>query len=254
MRLATLLAFMSALVSVSVSAQNLIVDGTSVPLAGIKRYDHVCVINGGRITVDPFDGADKLETGNLELIASSVYVDSSSHIDARGAGYHGRTCYHGDGPTNFAGGRGGCAVMDSGGGGAHFGRGGRGTIDGPTAFDTHFEDNCDVCDASGETCDHTFNGTVCASTAAGATCSAPGPLPADATDADMDGCPDRAGDDEGRFCYFGPSVAGLPYWHNIYESEFGAAGGDKGCRDGDGWTTQPMTAGSGGGRVVLVGL
>jgi hypothetical protein len=99
MRLATLLAFISALVSVSVSAQNLIVDGTSVPLAGIKRYDHVCVINGGRITVEPYDGADKLETGNLELIASTVYVDSSSHIDARGAGYSGRECYHGNGPT-----------------------------------------------------------------------------------------------------------------------------------------------------------
>jgi hypothetical protein len=253
MRLATLLAFISALVSVSVSAQNLIVDGTSVPLAGIKRYDHVCVINGGRITVEPYDGADKIETGNLELIASTVYVDSSSHIDARGAGYSGRECYHGNGPTETAGGRGGCAVMDSGGGGAHFGRGGRGTIDAPTVFDTHFEDNCDVCDANG-VCDHTFNGTICASTAAGVACSATGPLPAGATDANMNGCPDRSGGDTGRFCYVGPSVAGLPYWHNIYESEFGAAGGDKGCRDGDGWTTQPMTAGSGGGRVVLVGL
>lgn len=120
---------------------------------------HVCVINGGRITVEPYDGADKLETGNLELIASTVYVDSSSHIDARGAGYSGRECYHGNGPTETAGGRGGCAVMDSGGGGAHFGRGGRGTIDAPTVFDTHFEDNCDVCDVMG--CSHRFVNDAC---------------------------------------------------------------------------------------------
>jgi len=253
MRLATVLAFMSALVSLSVSAQNLIVDGTIVTLAGIERYDHVCVINGGRIRVAPYNGSDKVETGNLELIASTVYVDSTSSIDARGTGYQGRTCYHGNGPTDTAGGRGGCAVMDSGGGGAHFGRGGRGTVDGPTAFDTHFEDNCDVC--SNGVCDHTFNGTACASTAAGPACSATGPLPAGAIDTTpMNGCPDRASGDTGRFCYAGPSVAGLPFWHNIYEPEFGAAGGDKGCRDGDGWTTQPMTAGSGGGRVVLVGL
>lgn len=227
----------------------------SVTLSGIQRYDHVCVINGGRIIVTPYNGSDKVGTGNLELIASTVYVDSSSTIDARGAGYHGRTCYHGDGPTRVAGGRGGCAVMDSGGGGAHFGRGGRGTIDGPTAFDTHFEDNCDVCDGNG-VCDHTFDEdtNTCASTEAGPLCSATGPVPDGAVDEDMDGCPDRSGADDGRFCYLGPSVAGLPFWHNIYEPEFGAAGGDKGCRDGDGWADQPMTAGSGGGRVVLVGL
>ncbi|HET8935954.1 MAG TPA: MopE-related protein [Polyangiales bacterium] len=231
----------------SVSARDLIVDGPgqSVNLAGVERYDHICVINGGTVHVAPYSG-NKATGGNLELIAASVYVDSSSHIDARGTGYKGRQCYHGDGPTADAGGRGGCAVMDSGGGGAHFGRGGRGTIDEPTTFDTHFEDNCDVCDANG--CSHRFVSNACTSLAG---CGA-NFLPAGATDADNDGCPDRPGADTGYYCALGPSVAGVQFWHNIYEPEFGAAGGDKGCRDNDEFNV--IAGGSGGGRVVLVGL
>ena len=56
----------------------------------------------------------------------------------------------------------------------------------------------------------------------------------------------------GRFCREGPSVAGVSFWHDIYAPEFGAAGGDKGCRDGDGRSL--VTGGAGGGRVVIVGL
>jgi hypothetical protein len=245
MRLATILVFASALsFSVAVSAQNLIVDGAatnpadrSVTLAGTARYDHVCVINGGTIRVAPFAGS-KLTGGNLELIASSVYVDSTSKIDARGVGYAGRQCYHGSGPNDTAGGRGGCAVADSGGGGAHFGRGGRGTIDAPMSFPTHFEDDCDGVQPNAPRVAHTFNGTTCSSFA-------------DCGD-DAVPCPAKSGTTTGRFCKVGASVAGLPYWHNIYFPEFGAAGGDKGCRDNDAF--QYVVGGSGGGRVVLVGL
>ena len=51
----------------------------------------------------------------------------------------------------------------------------------------------------------------------------------------------------------GPTVAGQNFWHNIYDPDFGAAGGDRGCRDNDiiGTTAQ---AGAGGGRLVLVAL
>src|SRR5690606_17231033 len=48
-----------------------------------------------------------------------------------------------------------------------------------------------------------------------------------------------------------PTVAGQGYRHSIYAIEFGAAGGDKGCRDG--WDPTPA-GGAGGGRIVLVAL
>jgi hypothetical protein len=226
----------------SVRADNLIVDGSGVmgpatlnlsaatmsTPATPRRYDHVCIINGGRVTVDPYTkGSDKLAKGNLELIASSIYLDQTSSISVRGSGYRGQQCDYGDGMTGTEGGRGGCSVRDSGGGGAHFGRGGRGTIDDPTSYPRDFEDDCS------NHFDSTMNACLDANDATAASgaavCSA-GPMNA------------------------GPSVAGVPVWHNIYEPEFGAAGGDKGCRDGDGKPPIVMTAGSGGGRVVLVGL
>ncbi|HEX7437962.1 MAG TPA: vWA domain-containing protein, partial [Caldimonas sp.] len=223
----------AALRAAPVSAQTLIVDGSGtlgaatfdIGSATQRRYDHVCVINGGLVTVDPYMGGDKAVQGNLELIAGSVYVDATSKISARGAGYQGRTCDAGDGPTLTSGGRGGCSVADSGGGGAHFGNGGRGTVDAPVAFPVSFEDACTS----------TWTGSTCSSFA---DCGTP-----------MMSCPDGRG---GRFCEIGPSVAGLGFWHNIFEPEFGAAGGDKGCRDNNAFS--PMTAGAGGGRVVLVGL
>jgi hypothetical protein len=224
-------------------ADDLIVDGTGVmgPASvtigpGIgevsqRRYDNVCIINGGSVTVDPYTkGSDKHVKGNLELIAGSLLLDSTSKISVRGAGYRGRLCDSGDGMNGTEGGRGGCSVRDSGGGGGHFGKGGRGTIDNPTVFPRDFEDDCmNHFDTTGQACLNASNAAASMSTTA---CNA-GPNNA------------------------GPSVAGLSVWHNIYEPEFGAAGGDKGCRDGDGHDSAgsvPMTAGAGGGRVVLVGL
>lgn len=220
------------------TAQTLIVDGTTFNVAPAtdRTYDHICVINGGTITVTPYaSGGDKTKEGNLELIAGSVYVDASSRIVARGAGYQARQCYHGDGPTEDSGGRGGCAVADSGGGGAHFGRGGRGTIDAPTSFPdpTHYEDNCDDC--SSGTCSHTWTGSGCTSL----------------VDCGVDTVPCPGGR-AGRICKVGPTVAGSKYWHDIYEPDFGAAGGDKGCRDNNAFAV--VTGGAGGGRVVVVGL
>ncbi len=216
------LIFLNTLAARPVSAQNhLIVDGTTVQLGGILRYDSVSVINGGRINVIPFDGTDRVNTGNLELIAPSIFVDATSSIVATGAGYQGRLCLDGAGPTAFpqSGGRGGCSVADSGGGGAHFGAGGRGTKDCPGSvcvFPRDWEENCG-----------TYPGT-------GTTCNITG------------GCSDGDGL---------PTVAGQAYSHSIYEIEFGAAGGDAGCRDGDGWGSPVcMVAGHGGGRIVLAAV
>ena len=220
---------------------NLVVDGTVLQIgpATNRRYDHICVINGGEVRVTPYDGGDKSKAGNLELIAGSVYVDATSRITARGDGYQARKCYHGDGPTPEAGGRGGCAVADSGGGGAHFGRGGRGTVDAPTEFPLHYEDNCDDC--SSGTCSHTWDQAANSGNGQCTSVAACGVV--------VNPCSDGRG---GRFCREGASVAGQTYWHDIYAPEFGAAGGDKGCRDGDGRSL--VTGGAGGGRVVIAGL
>lgn len=193
-------------------AQDLVVDGTTVTMHGIQRFDSVQVINGGRINVTPFS-AGTPGSGNLELIATTILVDATSSIMARGAGYQVARCGNGGGP---GGGVGGCAVRDSGGGGAHFGRGGRGTKDcaaGGCTFPLHWEEDCgNSLDGAGAMCTSTSN------------------------------CRNNDGL---------PSTAGIPFWHSIYAVEFGSAGGDKGCRDGDGFGTAPGVGGPGGGRIVL---
>jgi len=210
-------------------AQDLIVNNQTITLGGVHTYNKVEVTNNGKIVVPSFDGTDKVNTGNLQIRASSILVDATSAIVADWAGYQPRLCDHGPGPTSAAGGRGGCAVLDSGGGGAHFGRGGRGTKDcdcvAPTAtcqFPPEFEEDCGY-----------RSGTSCVPIG-----GAPGGV-----------CPAATGT---CFNYDGlPSVAGQPYWHSVYEVEFGAAGGDKGCRDGwDGCSV----AGAGGGRIVLAAV
>ncbi|MBX7190419.1 MAG: VWA domain-containing protein [Sandaracinaceae bacterium] len=213
-----------ALVPATLAAQDLVVDGMaadpamrSITLGGVRRYDSVQVIRGGTILVPPYNGTDRTTTGNLVLIADSILVDGTSTITARGAGYSTVQCGNGVGPATHpsSGGRGGCSVRDSGGGGAHFGRGGRGTIDAPTVFPRDFEEDCG----------NTLSAGMCT----------------DRTD-----CRTR---DDGL-----PSVAGVGWFHSIYDIEFGASGGDKGCRDGDGFGGQPMVGGPGGGRIVLVAL
>ncbi len=208
-------------------AQDLVVDGTTTTLGGLHRYDQVRVINGGRIVVPQFDGTDRANTGNLVIVANDIFVDATSSISARGAGYGVLRCGDGMGPAADAGGAGGCAVRDSGGGGAHFGQGGRGTKDcnlfgsaTSCQFPQEFESDCG----------NTLNGagTACSSTA------------------DCRG-PSSGWDGE-------PTVAGQPYFHAIWDVEFGAAGGDKGCRDGDGFGSAPTVGGRGGGRIVLAGI
>ena len=204
------------------SGVDLVVDGITCQLSGVHSFTNVSVVNGGVIEVNPHDGnmADKVSTGNLELRASSILVDATSTITARGRGYQTPKCGNGVGPTANAGGIGGCAVRDSGGGGAHFGNGGRGTKDcggGGCNFPADWEEDCgNTLNGAGNACNGTSN------------------------------CRNNDGL---------PPTNGNAYWHSIYEPEFGASGGDKGCRDGDGFgASNPNTSGPGGGRIVLVGL
>ena len=217
------LAFTSA-----VEAQVLEVNGTTMTLGGTHRYTRVSIINGGVLRVPAFDGTDRENTGNLVLIAPIIEIDATSRIDARGAGYATLRCADGTGPLGSQTAAGGCSVYDSGGGGAHFGNGGRGTIDcnicGSTTscqFPQEFEQDCgNTRDAAGTMC---TDRTACR----GASCAV----------------------------YDGePTVAGGAYRHSIYDVEYGGSGGDKGCRDNDGFGAQPAVGGAGGGRIVLVAL
>ncbi|MBU1069615.1 hypothetical protein KJ975_08625, partial [Myxococcota bacterium] len=199
------------------AAQSLVIDNTTITMGGIHHYDSITVINNGRIMVTPFNGTDRVNTGNLQLVAPSIYIDATSSIIGTASGYQPLQCQDGTGPAAYplSGGRGGCSVMDSGGGGAHFGGGGRGTRDCPggvCTFPLHWEEDCG-----------SFAGTSC-------TAAPPG-------------------------CYNGdglPTVAGQAFSHSIYAIEFGASGGDAGCLDS--WNTVCMVAGPGGGRVVLAAV
>ncbi len=225
-RAAVLTASLSVAVSVltlsaPALAADLILDHQTVTLGGVQTYGTVSLTNGSKIIVTVFNGTDRVNTGNLVLKANSITIDASSSVIAKGAGYQTPLCSNGSGPAAFplSGGRGGCAVRDSGGGGAHFGGGGRGTKDCPTTgcvFPQYYEEDC-IGAVSGGAC-------------------------ASYTD-----CRNNDGL---------PTVAGQPFFHWIYATEFGAAGGDKGCRDGDGFTPSAGTTvadagGAGGGRIVL---
>ncbi|MET0385485.1 MAG: hypothetical protein ABW321_05985, partial [Polyangiales bacterium] len=208
---------------------NLVMSGGTMTLGGRQRYDNVCLTGNATIQVPAFSG-NKTNTGNLELIAGSIYIGPNVKIVARGKGYQPALCSNGGGPNTVAGGRGGCSVMDSGGGGAHFGRGGRGTVDRPdgnatwqSGFPTAFEDDCNIgFDAANKTCRVNQ-----ANTEQYRTFCWQNPLHTlNSTTADQVAC--------GQTPCVGASVAGVEFWHSIYDSDFGAAGGDKGCRDGDG--------------------
>ena len=196
---------------------------------GEKTFDAVSLVNGATLCVTPYDGSDRTNTGNLVIKAASISVDATSRVVAKGAGYRGLTCNDGEGPA-FApsgGGRGGCSVIDSGGGGAHFGSGGVGTKD---CFLVGPSTTCSVPQEIEEDCGNN-TGSACVS----------------AADPDKPVCygtsnlPDGSGDGL-------PSVAGVSYEHGIYEIELGSAGGDKGCRDS---YDSSLRAGRGGGRIVL---
>ncbi len=202
-------------------AVDLVMNGGTITLGGVQTFNIVSLTNGAKVLVTPYNGVDKVNTGNLVIKANSITIDATSSITAKGSGYQAGLCQNGSGPTTFplSGGRGGCGVRDSAGGGAHFGGGGRGTKDcsvNGCTFPQDYEEDC-VGAVSGNVC---ANYTDCRNN--------------DAL----------------------PSVAGQPFQHSLYVSDFGAAGGDKGCRDNDGFvpsagTTVAVTGGNGGGRIVL---
>jgi hypothetical protein len=96
-------------------SQDLLIDGDTVELSGVQAYDTVRIVNGGVLQVEPYDGS--AGSGTLELVADLVFVDSTSRIDGRGAGYTGVNNGAGSGPG------GGGTNAAAGGGGGHGGTG-----------------------------------------------------------------------------------------------------------------------------------
>ena len=222
---------------------NLSLTSTTCQLSGVHTFGTITLTNS-TIEVAPFDGTDKIATGNLELRANTITIDATSKITARGSGYRTLLCGNGTGPNGTAGGRGGCSVRDSGGGGAHFGGGGRGTIDNPPSFPRGYEEDCSRPPSpptGGLGVVVTYQGSV-------ARCE----LPTNPGVRAPGGTTCRGGSDGA------PTVAGQLFVHSIYQPEFGGSGGDKGCLDGDGFNPGDaagvMVGGSGGGRIVLAAV
>jgi MYXO-CTERM domain-containing protein len=197
---------------------NLTLNNQTLTLFGVKTYNKVTLTNGSKIIVPTYTG-NKNSSGNLQIKANSILIDATSSIVADAKGYQPVLCGAGNGPNATGGGRGGCAVRDSGGGGAHFGRGGRGTKD---CFIVAPTNSCQFPQEFEEACGAKGSGNSCTT---------------------VSGCYNNDAL---------PSVAGVAYQHSIYKVEFGAAGGDKGCRDGDGWSCR--VSGAGGGRIVLAAV
>ncbi len=216
--------------------------GRGCRYSGEKTFDDITLTNGAVIEVTAFDNnqSNKATLGNLVLkVSGDINIDASSRITARGRGYVATDCNDGTGPTPAAGGKGGCSVRDSGGGGAHFGRGGKGTKDcfiypgGGTnedvtcTFPHEWEEDCSSRSGMTNSCvddvdqDPNTGGLQCYGSSASTT--------------------DFSGDEL-------PAVSGQSYWHHILDAEFGASGGDKGCRDG---YESGSRGGNGGGRIVL---
>ena len=208
------------------------VQNTGCLYGGEQTFDSIELIDGAFVCVETFDGSDKLNSGDVVLKSdTTIFIDATSRITAKGGGYQGVVCGDGNGPAvaPLAGGRGGCSVLDSGGGGAHFGGGGRGTKDcfvygsaTQCEFPNEWEEDCGALNAGGTACVATNDPSfpVCYGTT---------------------NSPNGAGNGL-------PTVAGQTYHHSIFDPEFGAAGGDKGCRDG---FENNLRAGAGGGRIVL---
>jgi MYXO-CTERM domain-containing protein len=210
-----------SLAPATAGAVDLIMNGGTVTLGGTQTYNIVSLTNGAKVKVTPYNGIDKINTGNLVIKANSITIDATSSITAKGAGYPANLCLNGSGPAGFplSGGRGGCGVQDSGGGGAHIGIGGRGTKD---------------CPGTGCVFPHDYEEDCLGAVNAGACAVYGNCWNYDAL----------------------PTVAGTPFQHSPYTIEFGPGGGDKGCRDGDGFvpsagTTAALSGGNGGGRIVL---
>lgn len=101
-------------------AEDLIIDGETVYLAGEQYYDNVVIVNNGVLSLVEFGGSNQTQ-GKLLLFCDSLYIDESSSINGNGAGGAYGSGIGGQGGNGTDAGR-----YGGGGGGSHAGIGGIG--------------------------------------------------------------------------------------------------------------------------------
>lgn len=68
------------------SAVDLTLDGTTLNMSGYYVYDNVVLINGGNITIQPWNGTFG---GNLSIVADNFTIYAGSYIFGNGSGWRG---------------------------------------------------------------------------------------------------------------------------------------------------------------------
>ncbi len=106
-------------------AEDLIIDGETVYLAGDQYFDNVIIVNSGVLALVEFGGSNQIQ-GTLQLFCDSLYMDASSSINGTGAGGA-----FGQGMGVLGGAGSGDGLYSGGGGGSHAGIGGMGGGDIP---------------------------------------------------------------------------------------------------------------------------
>ena len=106
-------------------AEDLIIDGETVYMAGDQYFENVIIINSGVLALVEFGGSNQIQ-GTLQLYCDSLYIDETSSINGHGSGGD-----YGDGVGGDGGYGDGEGYRGGGGGGGHAGTGGIGGGDVP---------------------------------------------------------------------------------------------------------------------------
>ena len=66
-------------------AEDLIIDGETVYMAGDQYFENVIIINSGVLALVEFGGSNQIQ-GTLQLYCDSLYIDETSSINGHGSG------------------------------------------------------------------------------------------------------------------------------------------------------------------------
>jgi len=119
----------------NLNAEDLIINGESVYLAGDQYYDNVIITNGGILYLVEYGGTNQ-DQGLLRLYCDSLFIDETSSINGDGAGGHFGDGYGGNGGYGSGDGR-----YSGGGGGGFGGQGGLGGGDIPGSSGSSYGNN-----------------------------------------------------------------------------------------------------------------
>jgi hypothetical protein len=120
------------------NAEDLIIDGESVYLAGDRYYDNVIITNGGILYLVEYGGSNE-DQGVLQLYCDSLYIDASSAINGNNSGGQYGSGEGGQGSDGTGPGR-----RSGGGGGGFGGQGGMGGGDYPGSGGNSYGSNTEL--------------------------------------------------------------------------------------------------------------